>query len=99
MGLEGSSDVGPDSAVPKQLGRRPEYRPDQCLSVQRTHVVGDASGSAGFGREIDLFGAPGYDHGPGAETVTVVVVPARPLQREEALPLAERGLRIRIPGR
>ncbi len=97
VGLAGRLHVRPDPAVPEELRGRAQDRADQRLAVgRRLLVLGDAERPAGAGRELDLLRAPRHDHPAFAQEGPVVVVPARPPQREEPLALGEGRRRVRV---
>ena len=94
VALGGGLDVGADAAVPEQLDRRQQNRPDQLV---RRELLGlDVERAAGFRRQLDRFDRARVDPAARAQLGAVVVVPARARQREQPLALGEARRRIGV---
>ncbi len=90
--LRACLDPGADTAVPQQVDRCPQHRPDQGVGGQR--VVADPQQLPYLFGQLDLFGRQREHATAGRQHRPVVVVPAAPGQRREAFALGERTGRV-----
>ena len=97
VALLGGLDVGADAAVPEQLDRGQQNRPDQLL---RRELLGlDVERRARLRRQLDRLDGARIDAAARADLAAIVVVPARARQLEQPLALGEAGAPGRAPGR
>ena len=94
LGLRARLHVRPDAAVPEQVHRRAQDRPDQLVGWES--LVVDVECRAGLLRQRDRLGAAGEHPAPGRDQIGVVVLPGGTRQAEQPLALVEAGRRVGV---
>ncbi len=87
-------DPGADTAVPQQVDRCAQHRPDHGVGGQR--IVADPEQFPYLFGQFDLLGRQREHTTAGRQRGAIVVVPAAPGQRREAFALGERAGRVGV---